>query len=79
MEFSPTGSQAKKIYCRSFKQTSSHCEVVDVYKYRPVIRFTICIANHRRAGPMKRCVAVTKAIGYLFMVSVRGFTPPSPI
>ena len=54
------------------------CEVVDVYKHRPVIRFTICIVNHRRAGPMKRCVAGTKVIGYLFMTSVRGFTRSHP-
>ena len=35
-------------------------------------------ASQRRAGPMKRCVADTKAIGHLCMVSVQGFEPPRP-
>ena len=36
--------------------------VVDVLRHRPMIRLTICIASHRRAGPMKRCVADAKVM-----------------
>ena len=36
-------------------------------------------ASSGRADPMKRCLADTRVICYLFMLSVQGFTPSSPI